>query len=248
MLLSFRSENLTSISKINDIENLLRDFVLNKIITSHRRKIFIALESYIAHMQAEIIKLQSIHPSIKLPTSTPPIQDLLTAFKASENLLIREANYGYRQNVLNPTADKSSFYKLTAERRSEIILDHNEKEQNEHFRGTTEFFISTEDIARQNRAKKRNQTSYRPRSSQSKYRTQNYQAAPYKARPYKKNYGARQPTYSNNSKFHSGSNYRENSSSAFSNKRTFNKSYQGNRFQNKSKSYNKHNNNNKNKQ
>lgn len=186
MLLSFRSEKITNITKQNDIENLLRDYVLNKQIASVRRKIFIALEAYIGNMHKEFMKLANIQANIQLPTSSPPIKDLLSGFKACENMLIREANYAFTQNQLNPSGDKKLFYQLTSERRSEIILDKKDAEKNANFIGTSNFSISTEDLARQNRSVKRpyprnrkdKYQKFQPYQNNKQYGNSNYNGKP----------------------------------------------------------------------
>ena len=129
-----------------------------------------AVEQYIAGMQREILKLQKRYPEVQFPTCTPPINDLIDGYKATENFLIREANYGYKFNLLDPKGDRSNYFRLTNERRTEILLESQEADEQENFIGTTSFHLKQEDIARQRRANKRANTNRFGKNKYSKKR------------------------------------------------------------------------------
>ena len=220
MLTNFRGDNLKTIYKENDIETLLRSYILNIDMSASRRKIFMAVEQYIAGMQREIVKLKQKYPEVKLPNSNPPIKDLVDGFKATENFLIREANYGYKFNLLEPKGDRINYFRLTNERRTEIRLEGYDADEQENFIGSTSFILNQEDLAKQRRANKRANTG-----RFGKYRYKKKRFNPYnKDRRNFQRDGYRNYTHQRNG--YNGNNYQRNGS-----KRNFKGNW--NNYQNK---------------
>jgi len=122
ILNNVETNRLKSITKLVDMENLIRHQILSVQISNIRRKYQIALFNILTHHGLEKFD--------------PQLQEIINGLRGCEHFLLRENETVWEFGTLSPEGDYKTFYSLLDKRRKQIILTNQKEERNDRFNGT----------------------------------------------------------------------------------------------------------------
>ena len=121
MLNNVETNKLKSLTKLIDMENLIRHQILSLQISNIRRKYEIALFNILTNHGLEKFD--------------PQIKEIISGLRGCEHFLLRESEAAWEFGTLSPEGDYKTFYSLLNKRRTQIILTKSYEENNDRFQG-----------------------------------------------------------------------------------------------------------------